>query len=220
MKLVQKISNKKPRIVVISIAVLFLVFISYFAMQTSAKNSTIKSIEESVVTPVQIAQNKLLAEANTTKQVVLVSGTPVRIKIPSIKVNAIVENVGLTLDGAVDAPVGPDNTGWWNGGPIPGAIGNAIIDGHSGWRNNIPAAFDDLKNLKKGDKIYVTSSTGITSTFIVRELKIYDRNDEALDVFISSDGKSHLNLITCTGIWNVVEKGRESRVVVFSDLEI
>lgn len=220
MKLFQKISNKKSLIIVFSTAIFFLSFISYFTMQTFAQNIIIKPVKKSVVLPVQIEQTKFLKETLIIKQAALIPGIPVRIKIPKIKVNALVENMGLTLDGAVDSPIGPSDAGWWNGGPIPGAIGNAIIDGHSGWKNNTPAAFDNLKNLKKGDKIYVTSSTGINTIFIISKLKIYGKNDAALDVFTSTDGKSHLNLITCTGIWNNIAKGRDSRLVVFADLEI
>lgn len=145
---------------------------------------------------------------------------PSRISIPSLKIDAKIEHLGLTKDGAVDSPVGPDNVGWFNKGPIPGEIGNAIMDGHSGWKNNIPAVFDNLKELKAGDKIDVENGSGSTITFVVTKLKIYSKDDAALDVFNSTDGKAHLNLITCTGTWNTLENGRESRMVVFTDLYI
>ena len=34
------------------------------------------------------------------------------------------------------------------------------------------------------------------------ESKKYDLTADDKDVFISNDGKSHLNLITCAGVWN------------------
>lgn len=144
---------------------------------------------------------------------------PVRLKIPSIKVNALVENVGLTPDGAMDVPVGPANVGWFNLGPRPGEEGSSVINGHAGYKNNKPAVFDNLYKLKKGDKIYIEDSEGTTITFVVRELKSYNRNANALNVFSSSDRKVHLNLITCTGIWDKVEKTRSDRLVVFTDKE-
>lgn len=154
----------------------------------------------------------------TTPVSLILSKLPARIKIPAIKINTIIEHIGLTQDGAVGSPIGSDNVAWFNKGPIPGLIGNAIINGHSGWKNNIPAVFDNLEELKIGDKIYIENEAGITVVFMVKKLKIYNKNDMALDVFNSSDNKSHLNLITCTGLWNIIENGRENRIVVFADL--
>jgi sortase A len=145
---------------------------------------------------------------------------PLRIKIPSIKVDALVEKVGITKDGAMGSPVGPDNAGWFDKGPIPGEKGSAVVDGHSGWKNNIPAVFDNLYKLKKGDKIYIESNTSLTTTFIVREIRRYNFTDNTKDVFVSNDSNSHLNLITCIGEWSEKEKGRLERLVVFADIEI
>ena len=147
-------------------------------------------------------------------------GLPVRLKIPKIKVNSIFEQVSLTSDGAVGSPKGPAEIGWFDGSPKPGEIGSSVIDGHSGWKNNIPAVFDNLYKLKKGDKIYVEDDNGNTITFIVREIRKYNPNAIAPDVFSRNDNKSHLNLITCTGIWNKIKKSRSERLVVFTDREI
>jgi LPXTG-site transpeptidase (sortase) family protein len=143
---------------------------------------------------------------------------PINIKIPAIGVDAAVESTGLTSDGAVGSPLGPINTAWFNMGPIPGAIGSAIIDGHSGWKDNVSAVFDDLNKLKIGDRIYIEDGTGRVFVFEVKKLKTYHKNDIALDVFWSKDNKSHLNLITCSGEWNIAEDGRDDRIVVFADL--
>lgn len=148
------------------------------------------------------------------------SGLPQHIKIPSIKVDSLIEKVGVTKEGAMSSPVGPDNTGWFDKGPIPGEKGSAVIDGHSGWKNNIPAVFDNLYKLKKGDKIYIESDAGLTTTFIVREIRRYNFTDNTKDVFVSNDSSSHLNLITCIGEWSEKEKGRLERLVVFTDIEI
>ncbi|MFA6000016.1 MAG: class F sortase [Candidatus Paceibacterota bacterium] len=147
-------------------------------------------------------------------------GLPVRLKIPRIKINSIFEHVGLTPEGAVDSPKGPSNVAYFTDSPRPGEIGSSIIDGHSGWKNNIPAVFDNLYKLRKGDRIYVEDDKGNTITFIVREIRKYNPNADAIDVFSSNDGKAHLNLITCTGIWNKVKKSRSERLVVFTDREI
>lgn len=151
---------------------------------------------------------------------ILPAGTlPTRLKIPKIQVDAAFEYVGLTLEGAMDVPGGPLRAAWFNLGPRPGEIGSAVISGHYGWKNNIPAVFDNLNKLKKGDKIYIKDKGGVTNTFVVNELKTYGENDDASRVFNSSDGRAHLNLITCQGIWNKNKKSYSERLVVFTDKE-
>jgi len=146
-------------------------------------------------------------------------GLPVRLKIPMIGVDSAIIPVGLTFDGAMDVPKGPVNVAWFNLGPRPGEIGSAVVAGHYGWKNNIPAVFDNLHKLRKGDKIYIEDEKGGNIIFVVREIQIYGKNADASLVFGSSDGKAHLNLITCTGVWNKTEKSRSDRLIVFTDKE-
>ena len=146
-------------------------------------------------------------------------GLPIRLEIPSIKVNAAVLPVGLTSDGAMGVPEGPADTAWFDRGPRPGETGSAVIDGHFGWKDNIPAAFDNLNELHPGDKIFVENDRGETVTFVVRELRTLGENGNAADVFTSSDGEAHLNLITCEGVWNAATKSYSERLVVFADKE-
>ncbi|MSR70434.1 DUF3494 domain-containing protein [Candidatus Kaiserbacteria bacterium] len=140
------------------------------------------------------------------------------LKIPEINVDTSLESVGLTQEGAVDVPKSPTNAGWFDLGPRPGESGNAVIVGHYGWKDAIPAVFDDLHALHKGDKLYIENEKGVT-TFVVRALQTYGQNEDAPEVFASNDGKAHLNLITCGGVWDPVEKSYSDRTVVFTDKE-
>ena len=155
----------------------------------------------------------------TVNQGVQGSGLPVRLTIPAISVDAPIKEMGLTSDGAMDAPDSPSDAGWFNLGPRPGEIGSAVIDGHFGWKNNKSAVFDNLYKVQKGDRIYVEDDTGTVTVFVVREIRIYHKDTDATDVFMSNDGKAHLNLITCTGPWSVREKTRGNRLIVFADVE-
>lgn len=148
------------------------------------------------------------------------STLPVQIQIPKINVSARIESVGLTSDGAVDVPKVPANAAWYSVGPRPGEKGSAVIVGHYGrWKNGDGSVFDNINTLKKGDKLYVKNTKGTMITFIVKETKKYDPDAIAIDVFNSNDGKSHLNLITCEGVWNKISKSYSQRLVVFSDKE-
>ena len=144
-------------------------------------------------------------------------GIPVRLRIPKISVDAAIEDVGLTSQGAMAVPAGPTDVAWFALGPRPGEVGSAVIAGHEGWKNNIPAAFDFLYRLKIGDIIYADDAQGAATTFVVRAVQTYTQNGNAADVFGSSDGKAHLNLITCEGTWNAATKSYSNRLVVFAD---
>jgi LPXTG-site transpeptidase (sortase) family protein len=146
------------------------------------------------------------------------AGFPVRLKIPSINIDTIVEQVGLTPAGAMDVPRQPDDVAWFDLGPRPGQKGSAVIDGHSGWKDNRPAVFDNLSKLREGDKIYVEDDKGATTIFVVQKFKTYAPNQDVSDVFSSSDDQAHLNLITCSGSWDNTEQTHSTRLVVFADL--
>lgn len=188
--------NKQIKFKKKSLIIIFIVFVLFVAFY---------------FTPKSLIQNNLALPVE--------NNTPVRIKIPSINVDASIESVGFTIDGAVDVPKGPTNAAWFEEWPRPGEEGNSIIVGHSGWKNNTPSVFDNLYKLQKGEKIYVEDNKGIIISFVVSGSRKYDPQADALDVFYSSDEKSHLNLITCTGVWNKIKKSRSDRLVVFADKE-
>lgn len=198
--------KKKSLIIIIIVFTLFVVF--YFTAKGYIKNNLALFGENNVVSK-QEQINSSVNEINV----------PVRIKIPSIGIDALIESVGFAVDGTVDVPKGPTNVAWLNEWPSPGEIGNSIVTGHSGWKNGTPAVFDNLYKLQKGDKIYIEDNKGVVVSFVVSGSQKYDPKTTALDVFYSNDGKSHLNLITCTGIWNKILKSRSDRLVIFADKE-
>ena len=142
---------------------------------------------------------------------------PVRLIIPSINVDTTIEPVGLTPSGAMDTPNNATNVGWFNLGSRPGEIGSAVIDGHFDSENSANGVFLNLSELRKGDSIQVEDSAGTTKTFVVRESHEYDPG-YLEDVFTRSDG-SHLNLITCDGVWDKDKKSFDKRLIVFADLQ-
>lgn len=147
-------------------------------------------------------------------------GLPLRLKIPSINVDATISPLGLTPEGDMESPSEPQAVGWYKFGPHPGDKGSAVIAGHYGpRRNGGGSVFDDLQKLNKGDKLYVEDEERATAIFVVRETRRYDPEANALDVFASNDDRPHLNLITCEGVWNENLKTYSSRLVVFADRE-
>jgi len=204
-----------------TIGVFFSLVIIFLSPKLIAKGSYQQS---TIITPIKISQKITENKQSTSTQNVIFSeqkefGLPIHLTIPKIKVDTVFEHVGLTSDGAMDVPKKQENVAWFNLWPIPGEIGNAVIAGHYGWKGGKPSAFDNLYKLRIGDKIYIKDDKGQTITFVVRELRRYDENAEATDVFYSDDGKAHLNLITCEGVWNKDTKSYSKRLVVFTDKE-
>jgi LPXTG-site transpeptidase (sortase) family protein len=183
---------------------LFLVLLFYFLFKNEIQNSS-----------------SLLAENSSviSKQEQVSFGLPLRLKIPKINVDAAIEYVGLTPDGAMDIPKSPDEVVWFELGQRPGENGSAVIAGHYGWKDGKAAAFDNLDQLRKGDKLYIEDDKGVIISFVVRESRKYDPSADASEVFSLNDGKSHLNLITCEGVWNKDSGSYSQRLVVFTDKE-
>lgn len=144
---------------------------------------------------------------------------PLRIKIPTINVDAVIYYTGITANGAMDIKQDPNKTAWYNLGPRPGENGSAVIAGHYGWSNGQGSVFNGLHTLNKGDKIATVDVLGIDTNFIVRDIKRYDPDADASDIFTSNDGKSHLNLVTCDGTWDNNKNTYSDRLVVFADKE-
>ncbi|MGC9968606.1 MAG: sortase [Minisyncoccia bacterium] len=148
-------------------------------------------------------------------------GSPVRLKIPKLNIDAGFQYNGLTPDGVIEIPSNIVDVGWFTGSARPGEKGVAVVTGHIAQiRGGIltkPGVFGNLNELSAGDKLYVLNDKGESIAFVVRESRSYDPAADAADVFTSRDGGIHLNLITCEGIWNPARLSYSQRLVVFTD---
>ena len=146
------------------------------------------------------------------------AGQPVRLKIPSIGVDAPVEQVGKTPDGAMDVPKDFYDTAWYQLGPRPGETGNAVIDGHVDSTMG-KAIFYDLRKLIHGEQIVVVGDDGVERHFVVSDTGTYATQDVPLDRIFGSATGAHLNLITCdsTTTFNQTTHSYDGNFVVYAD---
>jgi len=205
-----KVSSKFLSFISIGVGMVFsLVFFLNLNYHSSSKDFYIQPV---------LSASSQLADKQAV-QTLVKPDVPVRLKIPKINLDISLEQVGLTSQGAVDVPKGKSNAAWFNVWPRPGEIGSAIIVGHYGiFKNGISAVFNNLSKLKPGDKIYTEDKDGKTIIFVVRKFQTYNSNDNAVDVFSPNDGKAHLNLITCEGVWDKISKSYSKRLIIFADL--
>ena len=157
------------------------------------------------------------AVVRTPAPIVAIS-PPTQLKVDKIGVSAVIQPVGLNADGDMDIDENPVEAAWYKLGPKPGQEGSAVIAGHYGWKKNVPSVFNDLHTLVAGDEILTVGEDGKVLTFVVTRLATYAPNQDATDVFMSDDGKAHLNLVTCQGSWNNSVRTYSERLVVFTDL--
>jgi len=161
-----------------------------------------------------------IAPAAEPVALVVPIASPVQLKIAKINVDTTMAAVGINAKGDMDIDEDPNKAAWYKLGAKPGEVGNAVIAGHYGWKNRSPSVFNDLHTLVKGDTISTVAEDGKVMTFVVSRLATYAPEQDATDVFISNDGKAHLNLVTCQGSWNNSIQTYSERLVVFSDLVV
>lgn len=161
---------------------------------------------------------KKLTEVQVRESAQMKGITPVKVDIPSIDVEANIEQVGILENGQMGVPQEINNVGWFEPGVNPGNRGSAVLAGHVDSKTG-PAIFFNLRDLKQGDEIFVTDEKGATLTFVVKKQESYPRESAPIDeIFQTSEGQN-LNLITCSGTFNRSKGTHEERLVVFAELK-
>jgi len=122
---------------------------------------------------------------------------PVQLLIPLLDVHRAVENVGVDQFGALNLPVNSWNAGWYEWGPVPGARGDAVIEGHAGYPRH-PMLFSKLATLQPGAQIVVVLADGSRRLFLVVSMRSVPAGS-APSGLADPSGPARLTLVTCTG---------------------
>jgi LPXTG-site transpeptidase (sortase) family protein len=147
-----------------------------------------------------------------TVKALIPTAAPVQLLIPSIRVNRPVEGVGVDRWGFMKLPMNGWNAGWYAGGPVPGAPGDAVIEGHAGYPDQ-PMLFGRLATLKQGDKIIVVLADGSQRLFLVQSMAAFPIG-VAPPGMAEQTGPPRLTLVTCTGHFDAESKFYSKRLVV------
>ncbi|MFK4226731.1 class F sortase [Streptomyces sp. NPDC019890] len=139
-----------------------------------------------------------------------------RVRIPAIRVDAPVMNVGLDHDGWIAAPPpqDPNIAGWYQNGIAPGQRGTAVVVGHV---DNLsgPAVFYGLGSIQKGEHIEVSRFDGKTAIFEVYGVEVFSKQDFPGARVYGDTGFAELRVITCGGGYTK-SNGYSGNVVVFA----
>jgi sortase (surface protein transpeptidase) len=112
----------------------------------------------------------------------------------------------------MDTPNNIWDVGWYNAGPVPGAPGDAVIDGHAGYPGQ-PLVFGRLAKIQPGEPIVVLLADGSKQVFTVISVQSWPASSMPQDLF-EPYGPARLTLITCDGQFNSDNKTYASRLVV------
>jgi hypothetical protein len=161
--------------------------------------------------PAQVSSSHSVAMA-PVPQAQVPSAPPVQILIPDLNVHRAVEAVGASRSGVIEVPVNAWNAGWYNGGPVPGAPGDSVIEGHAGYPGQ-PMIFGKLATLKPGAQVVVVLSDGSRQLFLVGSMSSVPVGT-APPGFAEPYGLPRLTLITCNGHFDDTSYSYSSRLVV------
>jgi LPXTG-site transpeptidase (sortase) family protein len=145
-------------------------------------------------------------------QALIPTSPPAQLIIPTLNVHRPVEGVGANRSGVMNLPVNAWNAGWYHGGPIPGAPGDAVIEGHAGYPDH-PMMFGKLATLRPGDKIFVVLSDGSRRLFLVSSMAVLPVGS-APPGMGQPYGQARLTLVTCTGSFDANNFSYNKRLVV------
>ena len=183
---------------------------------TVAASPTVVSSPTAALSTPTVAPTPTPAPAPTATPVPATrAGLPVRLKIPALKVDAAVEQVGLTPEGAMDVPKEYANVGWFNQRARPGEPGNAVVAGHVDSKTG-KAVFWDVKKLKPGDEIVVAGDDGVERRFIVESSELYKGQEAPLGRIFGPTPDTRLTLITCEGVFDRRAQEYDSRRVIYA----
>ena len=144
---------------------------------------------------------------------------PVRLQIPSIGVNAKVEQVGKKDDGSMGTPSTFGDVAWYAPGQAPGQAGNAVIDGHVNNALTTAGVFMHLSQIALGDTVTVLNASGTKMDFVVTNIEEVPADSAPAASIFATTGPSQLVLITCDGSWVQSAKSFDKRLVVFASLK-
>jgi LPXTG-site transpeptidase (sortase) family protein len=126
---------------------------------------------------------------------------PVRILVPSIKVDAKVEVLEVVAD-ALQDPSNGDDVAWYKETGKPGQEGNSVFAGHLNWYGQPEAVFFAIDQLKEGDEIIVRDHGCGEFTYLVEWAELIQVADADMKEITGPSDEKMITLITCGGTWD------------------
>ncbi|MBM7772829.1 sortase (surface protein transpeptidase) [Actinokineospora baliensis] len=144
---------------------------------------------------------------------------PVRLRIPAIDVDTPLIDIGTDGTGALIPPTAADIAGWFTAGPVPGAVGPALLAGHVDSRAG-PGVFYRLVDLRPGDSVEVERADGTRVTFAVASTTRTPKTAFPTDLVYAPAPGPELRLVTCGGAFDRAIRSYRDNVIVEAVLTV
>ncbi|MFN8423172.1 MAG: class F sortase [Anaerolineae bacterium] len=143
-----------------------------------------------------------------------------RLRIPAVGIDAVVERTSRDSEGKVDVPKISRNVAWFNEERALRAGGKktSVISGHLDDPYG-PAVFYKVRMLVPGDEVEVTYQSGKRFVFVVEAKERYAFERTPVQKIFGATSRRMLNLITCDGAWNAGQANYNQRLVVYTRLK-
>ena len=144
---------------------------------------------------------------------------PLRIIIPSLRVDAPVMRLGRAADGPIQVPplANHNLAGWYDRSVTPGQDGTSIILGHVDSVTG-SSAFYAIKDLTRGELVEVVRADGKTATFSVDGVQEVAKATFPAGEIYGNTRYPELRLITCGGPFDTATRQYLDNIVVYTHL--
>ncbi|MCC7371585.1 MAG: class F sortase [Chloroflexi bacterium] len=144
---------------------------------------------------------------------VVLGVTPVKLTIPALGVEAVVEAVGQEADGAMATPTDPDDVAWYAGSPGMGVPGNVVFAAHVNWDNRL-RPFGLLHQLEPGDVVQVIDAEGRGFEYVVKSSHWVRAEGAPVEEIFAPTPMPTVTLITCGGEFVASRREYLDRLIV------
>jgi hypothetical protein len=211
-------SHKQSRVIIIALAAILALTGGWFVYQNYIYKTPVyeapPTVEvaptEAEVTTVPIpAVTEPTAFSRTDGE----APAPVRIAIPFLEIDTVVEPVGVDSEGRMDTSDTAENVAWYQYGPSPGFEGNALLDGHNNWGKRA-AVFSKLPSLPLDESVTIYYEDGSWGSFKVISNDSYPLDNVPPSVMSLDEGPTRTTVISCTGTYRASLGTHDQRCVV------
>ncbi|HEX6074414.1 MAG TPA: class F sortase [Micromonosporaceae bacterium] len=141
---------------------------------------------------------------------------PVRLSIPTVRIDAAVRPVGVDpKTGELAVPASVSSVGWYRYGPGMAAnAGSLVIAGHVDGADQGVGALFRLSEIRSGARISVQGADGSVRGFRVVSREAFRKSEVPYDRLFDRNGPPRLTLVTCGGSFDRRTGSYRDNVVV------
>lgn len=141
---------------------------------------------------------------------------PVSIDIPKLDAHSSLIPLGLDEKGQLLVPPldKPMQASWYDMSPTPGERGPSVILGHVDGHDK-PGIFFKLKDLSKGDEVFVRRQDNQTVRFQIYETQHVSKDSFPTEKVYGDTAGSEVRLITCGGAFDRSAQSYEDNIIAY-----